>query len=372
MKIVICINTSWNILNFRQGLIAALLEQGHEVIALAPKDAYSPRLIELGCRFVDMPMPNGGTNPVEDLGLLMRFKRFFRDERPDVFLGYTAKPNIYGSIAARSFGIPVINNIAGLGAVFISKSLVTMVVKVLYRLALSSSACVFFQNKSDRELFIEHGIIRHGRIDLVPGSGINLTSFQPRTTLITNDVRPFRFLLIGRMLKDKGVVEFVEAARTLRARHQAVEFALLGAADYDNPAAISHREVDAWVREGCVTYLGTRDDVRAEIDAADCIVLPSYREGTPRTLLEAAAMAKPIVTTNAVGCREVVTHGLNGFLCEVANASDLASKMENMLNLSEVERREMGLAGRRKMEAEFDEQLVVSKYLETIRLASRR
>lgn len=365
MKVVICINTAWNILNFRRGLILALLAQGHEVIALAPRDASADALVALGCRFVDMPMPNGGTNPWEDLRLLARLKAFFRDARPDVLLSYTAKPNIYGSMAARSCGIPVINNIAGLGAVFISKSLVTLVVKVLYRWALRSSARVFFQNTTDRDLFVSQGLVDPARTAVLPGSGIDLQRFQPQPATAGDRTR-FRFLLIGRMLRDKGVVEFVDAARKLAPRHPQAEFLLLGAADYDNPAAISRAQIDSWVAEGVVRYLGVRDDVRAEIAAADCIVLPSYREGTPRTLLEAAAMARPIVTTDAVGCREVVTDGLNGLLCRVADADDLADKLQRMLLLDAASRAAMGAAGRRRMEAEFDERIVIGRYLAAI------
>lgn len=360
MKIVICINTAWNIFNFRKGLIAALLKDGHEVIALAPHDASAERLVSLGCKFVDMPMPNGGTNPVDDLRLLLRLRRFFRRERVDVLLSYTVKPNIYGAFAARAYGVPVISNVAGLGAVFISKSFVTLIVKSLYRAALRSAYCAFFQNASDRDLFLQAGLVSAAQARLVPGSGINLAEFQPQPE--EKPARPFRFLLIGRMLRDKGVLEFVAAATQLAPKYPAVEFALLGATDYNNPAAISGSQVEEWVSNGQVIYLGTRDDVRTEIARADCVVLPSYREGTPRTLLEAAAMAKPIVTTDTAGCREVVADGVNGFLCRVADAQDLADKLERMLMLDPGARRAMGLAGRLKMQEEFDEQLVIEKY----------
>jgi glycosyltransferase involved in cell wall biosynthesis len=186
--------------------------------------------------------------------------------------------------------------------------------------------------------------------------------------------RKFRFLLIARMLLDKGVAEYVEAARLIRARWPQAECCLLGFVDVQNPAAISRAQMDEWVKQGFVTYLGVSDDVRAEIVQADCIVLPSYREGTPRTLLEAAAMGRPIITTNAVGCREVVDDGINGYLCQTRNAADLAAKMEQMLALTHQQRQDMGLRGRAKMEAEFDEQIVINKYLAAIEaiLAERR
>ena len=373
MKIVICLNTAWNLVNFRAGLIRALVAAGYDVVAVAPDDKYSSDLKAFGCRFVPLHMENGGTNPLLDALLTWRFFRLLAREQPDIYLGYTAKPNVYGSLAAHMLHIPVINNIAGLGAVFIKGGWLVRVVRWLYRMALKRSAKVFFQNDDDRQLFISGGLVRSAVTELLPGSGIDLNRF----TLALTPTPPganakFRFLLIARMLLDKGVGEYVEAARLLRQRWPKTEFCLLGFVDVQNPAAISRAEMDAWVAEGVVNYLGVSDDVRTQIARADCIVLPSYREGTPRTLLEAAAMARPIITTDAVGCREVVDDGVNGYLCKVRNAKDLAAKMEQMLVLSREQRAEMGMRGRAKMVAEFDEQMVITKYLAAIEAISRK
>jgi glycosyltransferase involved in cell wall biosynthesis len=371
LKIIICINTAWNLVNFRSGLIRAMVASGHEVIAVAPVDKYAARLAALGCRYVPMPMDNQGTHPGRDLILLWRFLRLMRSERPDVFLGYTVKPNVYGSLAAHLLGIPVINNIAGLGAVFIKEGWLVRVVRWLYRVALSRSARVFFQNDDDRQLFIGDGLVRTEVTELLPGSGIDLNHFTPKLkpSVNTGDSK-FRFLLIARMLRDKGVGEYVEAARLLSQRWPHAEFCLLGFLDVQNPTAISQAEMDAWAAQGFVNYLGVSEDVRDAIATADCVVLPSYREGTPRTLLEAAAMARPIIATDAVGCREVVDDGVNGYLCKVRNAKDLAEKMAKMLMLPSELRYEMGLRGRAKMEAEFDEQIVIEKYLAAIERAA--
>lgn len=368
MKIVICLNTAWNLANFRGGLIRGLVAAGHEVVAVAPDDKYAASLNVLGCRFVPLQMENGGTNPVQDALLTWRFVRLFARERPDVYLGYTVKPNVYGSLAAHMMRIPVINNIAGLGAVFIKDGWLVRVVRWLYRMALKRSTKVFFQNDDDRQLFINSGLVRAEVTDLLPGSGIDLNRFTPAFTTAVNDVNSkFRFLLIARMLRDKGVGEYVEAARLLRQRWPKADFFLLGFVDVQNPAAISGGEMDEWVAEGVVNYLGVSDDVRDQIATADCVVLPSYREGTPRTLLEAAAMARAIITTDTVGCREVVDNGVNGYLCKVRDVEDLADKMEQMLMLSPEQRSEMGRRGRAKMEAEFDEQIVIKKYLAAIK-----
>ncbi len=367
MKIIICVNTAWNLVNFRAGLIRAMVAQGHEVIAVAPPDGYAPRLAELGCRFVPLPMHNGGTHPGRDAMLFLRFVRLFLRERPDVYLGYTVKPNVYGSLAARWLGIAVINNIAGLGAVFIKDGWLVRLVRWLYRVALARSAKVFFQNEDDRQLFIGDGLVRADVTGLLPGSGIDLDKFAVVPLASANSgAGKFRFLLIARMLLDKGVGEYVEAARLLRQAFPQLECCLLGFLDVQNPAAVSRAQMEAWVAQGDVSYLGVSDDVRAEIAAADCIVLPSYREGTPRTLLEAAAMGRPIITTDAVGCREVVDDGRNGYLCKVRDASDLAEKMRQILSLTLAQRQQMADHGRRKMAREFDEQIVIKKYLDVI------
>ena len=368
MKILISVNTAWNLVNFRSGLIGALVAQGHEVIAAAPDDVYAPRLAAMGCRFVPLPMHNGGTHPGRDALLLWRYLRLLARERPDVYLGYTVKPNVYGSLAARWLRIPVINNIAGLGAVFIKGGWLVRLVRWLYRMALAHSAKVFFQNRDDRQLFVAGGLVRSEVTELLPGSGIDLTKFAVTPLAAINGAAgKFRFLLIARMLVDKGVGEYVEAARLLRQRYPQLECCLLGFVDVQNPAAVSRAQMDAWVSQGYVKYLGVSDDVRTEIAAADCIVLPSYREGTPRTLLEAAAMGRPVIATDAVGCRDVVDDGQNGYLCKVRDAADLAEKMERMLNLTPEQRQQMGLYGRLKMGREFDERIVIEKYLDAIR-----
>lgn len=362
-RIIICLNTAWNLVNFRAGLIRALVAQGYEVVAVAPLDQYADQLATFGCRYVSLPMDNKGTHPGRDLLLLWRFFRLFQKEKPNVYLGYTVKPNVYGSLAAHLSGIPVINNIAGLGSVFIRGSWLTGLVRALYRLALTRSIKVFFQNDDDRQMFISSGLVAKVVADRLPGSGIDLAKFCP---VPFPGEAPIRFLLIGRMLWDKGVGEFVDAARQLKARGVEAEFCLLGFLDVQNPAAISRAQMDEWVAEGVIRYLGVSDNVAEEIAQADCVVLPSYREGTPRTLLEAAAMARPIVTTDAVGCREVVDDGVNGYLCRIKDACDLADKLALILAHSPEERRAMGLAGRAKVEREFDEKIVVSKYLEAI------
>jgi len=362
-KIIITLNTAWNLVNFRAGLIRAMVAAGYEVVAVAPPDSYTPRLAELGCRYVPLPMDNKGTHPGRDLLLFWRFLRLIHRERPAAYLGYTVKPNIYGSLAAHLSAVPVINNIAGLGSVFIREGWLTRLVRGLYRLALSRSVKVFFQNDEDRVLFVSGKLVSDAVTDRLPGSGIDLDRFVP---VPLPDKAPLRFLLIARMLWDKGVMEFVEAARMLKKQGLDADFCLLGFLDVQNPAAISRQQMDEWIKEGVIRYLGVSDNVAEEIALADCVVLPSYREGVPRTLLEAAAMARPIVATDAAGCRDVVNDGVNGYLCRPRDVADLADKIAGIAALSHAERTLMGLRGREKMEREFDERIVIAKYLAAI------
>ncbi|MBT9393245.1 glycosyltransferase family 4 protein [Hymenobacter sp. NST-14] len=365
MRVAIVINTSWNIWNFRRSLVRALQAAGHEVLAIAPPDAYSGRLeTELGCRFVPILMENKGTNPIKDAALTRRFYQIYRRERPDVVLQYTIKPNIYGTLAARLAGIPSVNNVSGLGTVFIVKNLVSKVALGLYRFAFQFPKRVFFQNDDDRQLFLQHGLVAPGITDLLPGSGVDTDRFRPAPAFQRNE--PFTFLMIARVLYEKGVEEYFEAARLVREAVPGTRVQLLGGVDESGGVGVKRSVFEEWLKAGNVEYLGTSDDVAALIREADCVVLPSYREGTPKTLLEAAAMGKPIVTTDVPGCRETVVDGRNGLLCQVRDAQDLAAKMLQVLRLPAAGLEQMGRAGRHLAETKFDEQIVLSKYLAVV------
>lgn len=363
-KIIIALNTTWNIVNFRSGLIKALVMRGYDVVAVAPFDKYANDLDALGCRYISFPIDSQGTNPLRDLLLLIRFIKLFRSEKPNIFLGYTIKPNIYGSLAAIAVNVPVINNIAGLGNIFTKKGFLNRLVRCLYKIALSRSHKVFFQNEDDQKMFVYGGIVRQSITDRLPGSGVNLAKFKHAPLPIKT---PIRFLLIARMLWDKGVGDYVESARLLRRRGIVAEFCILGFLDVQNPTAISREQMDEWVSEGIVRYLGVSDNVQDEIAQADCVVLPTfYREGTPKTLLEAAAMGRPIITTDSAGCRDVVNDGISGYLCKPRNPYDLAEKMELIVTMSSADRAAMGSYGRAKISREFDEKIVIDRYLSAI------
>lgn len=367
LRVVICANTAWNLANFRAGLIRGFLDRGFEVVAVAPPEPEGvARLLGLGCRFEPMPMENMGMSPTRDLQLLYRFTAMFRRVSPDIFLGYTIKPNIYGSLAAHLCGVPVINNISGLGTAFLKEGWLNRIVRMLYRAALRGAGHVFFQNPDDQGLFTRLDLVARDRTSVLPGSGIDLRRFAPPASDAGGARDGVRFLMIARLLRDKGLGEYVDAARIVKAKYPGSRFSLLGFLGVENPSAVDRDTLDGWIDEGTIDYLGSAEDVRPFIASSDCVVLPSYREGTPRTLLEAAAMARPLITTDVPGCREVVEYGVNGYLCRVRDAASLAEQCERMIALPPEDRLRMGRRGRAKVEREFDEQIVIRRYFEMI------
>ncbi|AJK45269.1 glycosyltransferase family 4 protein [Burkholderia plantarii] len=365
LRIVLVCNTAWAIHTYRHGLIRMLVASGAEVVVLAPRDRTVEPLVAMGCRYVELPVASKGTDPLEDLRMLAAMRRHYRELRPQLVFHYTIKPNIYGSIAAWLARVPSVAVTTGLGYVFIRESRAASIAKQLYRFAFRFPREVWFLNRDDLATFEASRLLAHPeRARLLHGEGVDIEQFAA-TPL--PERATFTFVLIGRLLWDKGVREFVDAARALRPRYSQARFALLGPVDVDNPSAVSKRYVDEWVRDGLITYLGEAHDVRPHIEAADCVVLPSYREGVPRTLMEASAMCRPIVATDVPGCRDVVADGETGLLCLARDSASLAEKMAAMLEMPAQARRAMGQRGREKVLREFDEANVVERYRETIR-----
>jgi glycosyltransferase involved in cell wall biosynthesis len=345
--------------------VDALLADGHTVIILAPKDDAVPQLEALGCSFHHLEMNIKGLNPFQEPKTLIRLHRHFRNLQPDIILSFTIKNNIFGAFAAKFAGIPFIPNVTGLGTAFLSGGLLERVAVMLYKTAFRNLPVIFFQNEDDRDLFVGRDLVTERQARCLPGSGIDLNRFAAAT--FPSKVGAPQFLMIARLLRDKGVLEYVDAARLVKARHPGVRFQLLGPADAENRTAINRDTVRAWEREGVIEYLGTVEDVRPMIEAAQCVVLPSYREGAPRTLIEAAATARGVIATDVPGCRAVVEDGRTGFLCKVRSGESLAAACEAFMALSLEERAALGRAGREKMEREFGQSIVVDAYRTVIR-----
>ena len=332
-------------------------------MVIAPPDpAAENRMRALGVERIPVAIQRAGLNPIADLKLFLEYRRLLKRLRPAAYLGFTIKPNVYGSLAAGSLGIPALPNVSGLGTAFIRGGSLEALVIGLYRIAFRRAPVVFFQNDEDRQLFVDRRIVRQEQARVLPGSGVDLERFAPAPP---PDGPPI-FLLIGRLLRDKGVMEFVEAARMLRSRIAGARFQLLGPVDEGNRTSVSRTDLDSWTAEGVIEYLGTTDDVRPFVAAASAVVLPSYREGLPRSLLEAAAMARPLIATDAPGCREIAEDGANGYLCVVRDATSLARAMSRFARLAPEERLAMGNVSRAKVQDRFSEKLVVDAYLDAL------
>lgn len=358
MKILIAANTSWNLVHFRGNLIRSMQASGRDVLACAPRDQFTESLVEMGVSYRDTPMQQRGLGMFRDLCLMFRYFQIIRAERPEAILTFTIKPNLYLSIAAGLCRVPVINNISGLGYSFVSGSILRRLVIVLYRLCLRRSIRVFFQNQQDQALFAELGLVSAPQSYLLPGSGVDLSRFQ---FVPAKDESALKFLFIGRLLAEKGIQEYLDAARALIDQGHIAEFLILGEMpkEADKKGQLLKQ---IQTLGGSVRYLGVVNDVRSAVAESHCVVLPSYREGAPRSILEASAMGRPVIVTDVPGCNTVVKDRVTGFLCKPMDAVDLAEKMKTMISLSHQERTCMGEAGAQLMRDCFDERIVIDAY----------
>jgi glycosyltransferase involved in cell wall biosynthesis len=327
-------------------------------VCLSPEDDYSQRLMqELGCQWLPLKMDNKGSNPFKDAGLVFQFWRYYRKLEPVAALHFTIKNNVYGTWAARLLGVPVINNVSGLGTAFIRNGLVPVIVRLLYKTSQPFAHRVFCQNEEDFALLVGSKLVARQRLELLPGSGVDLDRFSP--TLREDHTGPCRFLYAGRMLADKGLNELIAAVRSINANGIQCSLSLCGFADVDNVSSISHQQLEQWAEHPGIDWLGPSDSMEQVYAAVDCVVLPSYREGMPRSLLEAGAMGLPVVATDVPGCRNIVKDGFNGLLCEARNTESLQRALQTMLMMTPAARATMGANGRRLVAQKFDEKLVV-------------
>ena len=367
-KILFVSNTSWSLYNFRLGLMKSLKDRGFEVDFCAPYDEYSDKLQKDGFGYFPINLDRKGKNLFKELVSLFSFYKTYKRAKPDLILQYTIKPVIYGSIAAKLNKINFINTITGLGSAFIHENWQTRIIEFLYKIILNSSYRVFFQNKDDLNMFVKKGLIKKEKTILVAGSGVDTEHFNPKfCNSINKRTNNFVFLYVGRMLRDKGVEVLVKAYRKVKEKYLDTELWLLGSIDNGNPTAIPKKEIEGWEDKGLIKYFKFTPDIRSFLCQADCVVLPSFREGMSRTLLEAASMEKPIITTDSIGCKEIVDNGINGYLVPIKDNAILARAMIKMINIGKDKRKKMGEKGREKIIREFDEKIVIEKYIEAIR-----
>lgn len=364
-KIVFAGNTAWGMYNFRGKLMKRFVDLGHNVTVIVPYDQYVHELVGLGVKVEIVNLKAKSLNPLFDLYLLFQYYRILARLRPDICLLYTIKPNIYASIASSFLNIPHIAIITGLGYVFLSDSMISKIVKKLYKFAFTKTNEIWFLNKDDMAVFREIGIVSENKVRVLPGEGLDMDKYSEK------ELQPFpttvSFLLISRMLYDKGVGVFVEAAERMKKKYPDVTFKLLGMRGVKNPNAIPDEVMERWIVEKNVEYLGETKNVIPFINDCTCVVLPSYyREGVPFVLLEGSSLQRPIITTNGVGCKEVIRDGYNGFVCEQKNVDSLVSAMEKIIHTSIEDLAVMGRNGREFVRQNYSLDIVFEHYLKVV------
>lgn len=365
-SIALVANTSWSIYNFRLGIIKALISSGHKVYAVAPQDDYSDKLTAAGATYIPIKIKAHSTSPVEDLKTFFRLRSIYKRHRFDLVLHYTIKMNLYGALAARLLRIKNISVVTGLGRTFQFSGITQYLIKSAYKLSCVASSDLWFLNQEDRDRFVSEGLTSKKDTFILPSEGVNTKRFTGTPHYSENKIIT-RFLFAGRLLKDKGILEFVAAAKQLTALEKKVKFEVVGFVNPDNSMSVTLSDLEDWQKKGWINYLGSHEDIRPFINRADCIVFPSYyQEGVSRILLEAASMSRPIITTDHVGCRDVVDHLKNGLLIPIKSVDDLVQVCRQFLYLPIEERLQMGQKGREIVKKRFDERKIIDIYFSRI------
>ena len=358
-KVLFLVNHDVVIYNFRLELVERLLAEGHQVVISSPYGERIDDLVALGCEFRPITLSRHGMNPVQEMKLLWDYLKLIKKEKPDIVFTYTIKPNIYGGMACALRKVPYVVNITGLGTAVENSGLVQKITVMLYRLALARVQRVFFQNEENRQFFVDRKLAM-GKHGMLPGSGVNLQRFSP---LEYPGEETTEFVFISRIMKEKGADQYLEAAEYIRGKYPNTRFHICGFCEQ----AYEQKLKDLHDKE-VIIYHGMVRDVKQVIAKTHCTIHPTYYpEGLSNVLLESAACARALITTNRSGCREVIDNGINGFVVEQKNAQDLIDKIEVFLALPWEQKKAMGVAGRAKVEREFDRQIVVEKYLQEMK-----
>lgn len=366
-RVILAGNIAWFMYNFYINLMRRLRQDGFEVFICCGEDEYASKLVSEGFKYISMAFDRKGANPFKDLVQFYSLYRLYKRLKPDIVLHFTIKPNIYGSWAARLAAVPFINTISGLGYIFLKNDLFCQAVRKVYRASCGLADKVFFQNEDDLIIFRKGSMFNESKVNLVRGSGVDTEYFKPASIGIFDVGKSkFTFLFSGRLLFDKGIREYIEAAKAIKEHQTKTEFQVLGPIDRGNPTGVNVEFINQWVKKGVITYIGYAEDVRPYLSGANCVVLPSYREGTPKSLLEAMAMGKPIITTDAAGCREIIEDGINGLLVKIKDVQSLTDAMIKMMSFTDEKREKMGMAGRRIVLEKFGDNVVIEKYRASI------
>lgn len=364
--VIFSANTSWYLHNFRQSTIRKFIELGHQVVCVSPYDSYSKKLIQLGAKHMHISVDNKGINPIKDLVLIWQLLLIYKKSNPALIFHFTIKNNIYGSWAAFLMRKKFVNNITGLGTIFIKDNLISRLVYLMYRLSQPLAEKIFCQNNDDYELLIKNNLVSKEKLYILPGSGVDLELFHPKFLKknFQSNVNDFRFIFCGRMIADKGLYELVDAIKQINNNEIRCKLWLCGFVDNKNHSSISSSIIDSWIKYPWIHWLGSSENVSEILSECDCLVLPSYREGLPRSILEACAMGLPVIATDVPGCRDIITDNFNGFLCEPKNTKSLSDVILKMLNISEDKRDQMGKNGRARVEKSYNESIVIDSAID--------
>ncbi len=360
LNVMLAANTSWYLYNFRRGTILALISKGYSVTCMAPKDKYSAKLMALGIQYIPIPLEGESTSLIKELRVLLFITSELRRLRPFYVFNFTVKMNFYVGTVCRLLNIPYANNVSGLGTLFMHERLLFRLVRKVYGFAMRGADKVFFQNDEDRQLFHHKGLTGEQSIVTLPGSGIDTNDFTYTPLPVA---QPLIFLMVARLIGDKGVREYVEATRIIRRNHPDVRCLLAGPGGVSNMTALSDDEIMHWQAEGAVEYVGEQADIKPWLQMCHVVVLPSYREGMPRVVLEAASMGRPAIVADVPGCRQSIVNGTTGWLCPPRNAESLSKLMAQVVLLPYTDLKRMSNAARMRAVEVFSEHLVINHYL---------
>ena len=366
MKILISSNSYWNIYNFRYDLLSELKNQNHKIIIISSKDKYFVKFQNFEYKHYHVNMNANKISLFNDIFLIFNYLKIFLKEKPDVYFSFTIKPNIYGSFIANLMGIKTVNNITGLGKTFLSNNILKSIVIFLYRISLRKSFKVFFHNNDDLSLFLKLNIIKNSQGEVIPGSGININQYE-YSMLSNRDNKELIFLYIGRIRFDKGLVNLIEAFKLIKNKYPSIKLQVVGKIDQKNSEYINYDLFQSWQDQKIIEYFGETDNIKKYIKNSDCVILLSFREGLPRSLLEASIMGRPIITTNVPGCKEVIKDGISGLLCKEKNTKDAFDKIIKFIELNYSQRNKMGYEGHLYTKKYFNNLIIIKKYLNIIK-----
>jgi glycosyltransferase involved in cell wall biosynthesis len=358
-RILILSNHFITLYNFRKELITRLIEEGHEVFISMPKANENSFFRDMGCKIIETPIDRRGINPIRDIGLILKYIKIMKKVNPDIIFSYTIKPNIYGCVSSNLLNYKQISNITGTGATFLKNNSVSSIAKVLYKISLKKSYKVFFQNSGDKDYFVENKMVKNN-YSILPGSGVNLKQYSLHDLPSNEEIK---FIFIGRVMQLKGIDQYLECARIIKKMYPNTTFYIAGFIEEDSYKKV----IDEFHKQGIINYIGFQKNIVSWVQKCHCTILPSHGgEGVPNVLLESSAMGRICIASKVNGSEDVIEDGETGYLFEPGNASDLINKVEKFIQLDFEAKKQMGIAGRKKVEKEFDRQLVVNTYLKEV------